>query len=438
MCKDARGKPSLNWASNWRCGNCRVAKGKCHATNAEENRKGRSPTWSQAEWGGAHTASLAEIRDQNKKLEEQVKRLEEKSHKEVTPVAKENPQEIKNINEEIRDIEKKKKAFKAVDASIRDDCGWASQNDKLAERKEELLAFKQGLRPPDERKQAASEYAKKCKKWLDDANVATGKLDADMAEIQKKKIQHLEYVASCGIKLNKANLLVSKVAEEIAEIAKEKAKNEGQQQEHDRAFEAISDAKRVDEEKKRVLAKMLAEAKPETLRELGIDATVVENVKKQIVEPPQKDDCTKTPTFSMASENGDSTKDEQNDTEDDEPRAKKVQRTDRAWSPTSPLVLSPASPAPGEQSGSPPTSPAPQRPGLDEPMGENEGEVDNLDEDSIAAIIEQTWQTTMEVHKKDNDEDTHSTWVENKEEWIAKHKEKLRTNEKNGSGYAPY
>ena len=268
LCKDARGKPSLNWASNWRCGNCRVAKGKCHATNAEENRKGKSPTWSQAEWGGAHTASLAEVRDQNKKLEEQVKKLEEKSHKEVTPVAKENPQEIKNINEEIRDIDKKKKALKAVDASIRDDCGWASQNDKLAERKEELLAFKQGLRPPDERKQAASEYAKKCKKWLDDANVATVKLDTDMAEIQKKKIQHLEYVASCGIKLNKANLVVIKVAEEMAEIAKEKAKYEGQQQEHDRAFEAISDAKRVDEEKKRVLAKMLAEAKPETLREL--------------------------------------------------------------------------------------------------------------------------------------------------------------------------
>ena len=305
------------------------------------------------------------------------------------------------------------------------------------------MAFKQGLRPPDERKQAASEYAKKCKKWLDDANVATVKLDTDMAEIQKKKIQHLEYVASCGIKLNKANLVVIKVAEEMAEIAKEKAKYEGQQQEHDRAFEASSDAKRVDEEKKRVLAKMLAEAKPETLRELGIDATVVENVKKQIVELPQKDNGTKTPTFSMSSENGDSTKDEQNDSEDEDKRAKKVPRTDRAWSPTSQLVLSPSSPDPAQPQSSPAprsptTSPAPPSPEGDELMGEKGGELDNLDEDNIAATIEQTWQTTMELHKKDNDEDTHSSWVENKEEWIAKYKEKLRTNEKNGSGYAPY
>ena len=325
-----------------------------------------------------------------------------------------------------------------MDISIRDDCGWNSQNDKLAERKEELLAFKQGLRPPDERKQAAGDYATKCKKWLDEANVATVKFDTELADIQKKKIQHLEYVASCRIKLNKANLLVIKVAEEMAELAKTKAKNDGQQLEQDRASEATCEAKRMDEDKKRELAKMLTEATPEFLRSLGIDATIVEKVKKQIVELPQKDDSTKAPTFSMASENGDSSKDEHNDTEDDEPRAKQIQRTDRAWSPTSPLVFSPTSPAPGAQPSSPPASPAPSSPGPDEPMGENEGEVDNLDEDSIAAIIEQTWQTTMEVHKKENDEDIHTTWVEHNEEWIGKHKDKLRTNEKNGSGYAPY
>ena len=75
-----------------------------------------------------------------------------------------------------------------MDVSIRDDCGWNSQNDKLAERKEELLVFKQELRPPDERKQAAGNYATKCKKWLEEANEATVKFDAEMAEIRKKKI----------------------------------------------------------------------------------------------------------------------------------------------------------------------------------------------------------------------------------------------------------
>ena len=71
-------------------------------------------------------------------------------------------------------------------------------------------------------------------------------------------------------------------------------------------------------------------------------------------------------------------------------------------------------------------------------MGENEGELDNVDEDSVAAIIEETWQTTMEVQKKENDEATHTTWVENKDEWIGEYKKKLQSNEKNGSRYQPY
>ena len=429
-----------NWASNWRCGNCKIAKGKCKATDVESDKRGVSPT-----------TSLAEARAKNKKLEEQVEKLKGKNHKETVPVAKETPQEIKDINGEIRDIDKKKKALKAVDPSIRDDCGWDSQFDKLAQRREELLVFKQGLRPPDERKQAAGDYANKCKKWLDDANVATVKLDADMAEIRKKKIQHLDYVASCRIKLNKANLL--KVAEEMAELAKEKAKDEGQQQDLDRAIEADCDAKRVADEEKRELAKMLAKFRPETLRELGIDAKVVENVKKQIVEPPKKEENTKTPFYSMASENGsdDDERRAKNNNDDDEQRAQKIQKIDRpegsCWSPTGPLVI-PASPTPGMQKddverGSTPTSPAPSSPGegsgkSDVPMGETEGDVVNMDGDGLAIIIEQAWQTNMEVHKKDNDEDTHAAWVKNKEEWIAKHKEKLRDNEKNESGYAPY
>ena len=130
----------------------------------------------------------------------------------------------------------------------------------------------------------------------------------------------------------------------------------------------------------------------------------------------------------MASESGESSKDEHNDTEDDEPKAK-VHRTERVWSPTSPIGFSPTSPAPEEEE---------QDPGPDEPMGENEGELDNVDEDSVAAIIEETWQTTMEDHKKENDEATHTAWVENKDEWIGEYKKKLQSNEKNGSRYQPY
>ena len=149
---------------------------------------------------------------------------------------------------------------------------------------------------------------------------------------------------------------------------------------------------------------------------------------RKIVGLPQKEGDTKTPTFSMASESGDSNKDEHNDTEDEEPKAK-IQRTERVWSPTSPIVFSPTSPAPEEEE---------QDPSPDEPMGENEGELDNVDEDSVAAIIEETWQTTMEDHKKENDEATHTAWVENKDEWIGEYKKKLQSNEKNGSRYQPY
>ena len=180
--------------------------------------------------------------------------------------------------------------------------------------------------------------------------------------------------------------------------------------------------------KKSELAKLLAEATPETLLSLGIDATIVEKAKRKIVGFPQKEGGTKTPTFSMASESGDSHKDEHNDIEDDEPKAKS-QRMDHTRSPTSPIVFSPTSPAPDGWE---------QDSGLDESMGENAGEPANVDEASVADIIEETWQATMEVHKKENDEATHTTWVENKQEWIGEYKEKLRSNEKNGSRYQPF
>lgn len=180
-----------NWASNWRCGNCKVDKGRCKPTRWtawKDVGVGASPTYSKAqrdqeEREAATLKELAVLRESLRKLKEGVGLNEEDSN----PNAGKG--RINEINKEAAAIIQKEKDLDAVPESMRVELCVESARKNLRMQRDVLVGSKKEHRTCEDQEVCADNHEVKMQKYLDEATKEGARLDEAFAKIQEEQFK---------------------------------------------------------------------------------------------------------------------------------------------------------------------------------------------------------------------------------------------------------